>query len=287
MDSSHENGEVVDYDDSTHKVHDETPRMPETQDKQLNTPTDEQKSRITSALNNWCKSNIVASDEDADDVNERSEALAEVGMLLVFEYEKYPDAVSLRAELQDIESIIGGESIVTKFVNFLLSLQNQIKKANAIAAAKENKLRAAATAQTQPAPIPTGPSIPMQFRPAAQPVIFHPQMWQQQQPMFQTSGGFPPRQAQSYPGNMIAQAPHRRGIQKVESEYEIKKNQILGECTEHLKVLIEKASKATDPKEKAAVLELIKKVKARMESLKTEGASPPARAGVARVRPSQ
>ena len=56
---------------------------------------------------------------------------------------------------------------------------------------------------------------------------------------------------------------------KKESEFEMKKNQILAECTEHLKALIEKASKASDPKEKATILELIKKVKARMDSLKS------------------
>jgi hypothetical protein len=225
---------------------------------------DDQRTRILEALRGWCRSNITPDGDDDSEVAERSEALAEVGMLLVFEHEKYGDSSSMKAELADIESIIGGDHVVTKFINFLLSLQNQVKKAQAIAAAKEAKKSAPVPAQQTP----VGPmsSIPMHLRPAAQPVLFtkpfnpHAQPWQNQ--------GQP---HQSFPGY----SSHSIGTvtKKKESEFEMKKNQILAECTEHLKVLIEKGSKASDPKEKATILELIKKVKSRMDSLKNASGS--------------
>ena len=257
---------TVDYDDSADAqytdvrensttTHEATP----SQDK----GDEDQRNRILEALKGWCRSNITPDGEDDSDISERSEALAEVGMLLVFEYEKYQDANAMRSELSDIASIIGGEHVVTKFVNFLLSLQNQVKKAHAIAAARTAKKNVQISANQRPiVPVST---IPMHLRPAAQPVLFSkPVMAGQAWPIH-------PQQLQTMPQynqNHSMPAPRKR-----ESEFEIKRNQILAECTEHLKTLIEKASKASDPKEKATILELIMKVKGRMESLKST--SPP------------
>lgn len=236
---------------------------------------DLQRGRILEALKGWCRSNITADGSDDSDVSERSEALAEVGMLLVFEYEKYPDSNAMRAELADIESIIGGENVVTKFVNFLLSLQNQVKKSHAIAVARDAKKNA----QTQAAQRPVIPmsTIPMHLRPAAQPVLFsRPVPNGQPWPIHPQQHATLPQ----YTPNQMG-APRKR-----ETEFEIKRNQILAECTEHLKTLIEKASKASDPKEKAKILELIKKVKSRMESMKSTS-SPAHNTGAGISKPSQ
>ena len=226
---------------------------------------DDQRNRIIDALKGWCRSNITSDGDDDSEVAERSEALAEVGMLLVFEHEKYGDSSAMKAELADIESIIGGDQVVTKFINFLLSLQNQVKKAQAIAAAKEAKRNSLVPAQQ--IPLASMSSVPMHMRPAAQPVLYtkpfnpHAQSWQNQSQPHQSYS--------AYSANSMNPVPKKK-----ESEFEMKKNQILAECTEHLKLLIEKASKASDPKEKATILELIKKVKSRMDSLKTASVGP-------------
>lgn len=270
---------TVDYDESADAQYGEAQEStPSTADNSSarDGGEEEQRKRILAALNGWCTSNITADGEDDSDVSERSEALAEVGMLLVFEYEKYIDANAMRSELADIESIIGGDQVVTKFINFLLSLQNQIKKAHAIAAARDAKKNAQNNLSQRP--IISMSTVPMHLRPAAQPVLFSKPV---------TSGQSWPSHSQHHPSF----PPYTSNVmiptaRKKESEFEIRKNQILAECTEHLKALIEKASKASDPKEKATFLELIKKVKGRMDSLKSTPSSAVATPGVA-SRPPQ
>ena len=252
---------LVDYEDSVGAGISKGPNEPDIaiSEPANNSEDQDQRNRILAALKAWCGANITADDDEDGDITERSDALAEVGMLLVFEFDKYSDSSAMKSELSDIESIIGGDQVVMKFINFLLSLQNQVKKANAIAAAKEARKSAAVPNQPKPTiPIST---VPMHLRPAAQPVIFSRpvdagQPWPGVSQPHQGFANFAPHAMQATP-------------RKQESEYEVKKRQILAECTEHLKTLIEKGSKATNPQEKATILELIKKVKARMESLKS------------------
>jgi hypothetical protein len=58
-----------------------------------------------------------------------------------------------------------------------------------------------------------------------------------------------------------------------QKEKERKRKEILAECTEHLKALLERVTKSTDAAEKAKIYELIDKVKKRIDSLKE--VSPP------------
>lgn len=240
-------------------------------------PEEEEKARITRALESWCNNNI-AMDKDDPDANDRVAALAEVGLLLVFDLEKYPNADSMRSELQDIGSIIGGDLVVTRYINFILSLQNQLKKTRAQA---ERHMRQQQHMMGQfpggPFPFPhPGGMMPMMMHPSGQP-MFVPG---QQMPMFMGGHGFPMQQPmgsqQLGRGNLTFNATGEMTAVQKQREKEKKRKEILAECTEHLKALLERAMKTTDSGEKAKIYELIDKVKKRIESLKEVVPSPPA-----------
>ena len=217
----------------------------------------DEKLRITKALQSWCRNNIVmeAGDVDGDD---RVSALAEVGLLLVFEQAKYPDAPSMKIELEDIGSIIGGDDVVKKYINFILSLQNQLKKVKYQA---ERQMRHHHH-QQQP------PFQPMAHYPYQGGVMAQggPVFYQQMNPMFAH-----PMQHHAPPMNVGNRTLNTTGemtaVQK-QRERERKRKEILAECTEHMKALLERVTRSTDTTEKAKIYELIDKVKKRIDSLK-------------------
>ena len=226
-------------------------------------PEEEERARISKALESWCNNNI-SKDGNEPDVAERVSALAEVGLLLVLDLEKYNNAESMRSELEDIGSIIGGELVVTRYINFILSLQNQLKKTRALA---ERQFRQHHHMMQQ-APFAAG-----QFHPYNMPMMAHPggaTMFMQaaHHPMYIPPHGFggpPPASAR---GNMTLNATGEMTAVEKQREKERKRKEILAECTEHLKALLERVTKSTDPSEKAKIYELIDKVKNRIESLK-------------------
>lgn len=230
-------------------------------------PEEEERSRITKALESWCNNNI-AKEKDDPDVADRVAALAEVGLLLVFDLEKYNSAESMRSELEDIGSIIGGELVVTRYINFILSLQNQLKKTRAIA---ERQHRQQHMVQQMPfggahfhpmGHVPHG-MMPMMGHPGGP--MFMPGM---PHPMYMGNPAFPGPGAGLARGNMTLNATGEMTAVEKQREKERKRKEILAECTEHLKALLERVTKATDPAEKAKIYELIDKVKKRIESLK-------------------
>jgi hypothetical protein len=80
-------------------------------------------------------------------------------------------------------------------------------------------------------------------------------------------------------GNMTLNATGEMTAVEKHREKERKRKEILAECTEHLKALLERVTKSTDPNEKAKIYELIDKVKKRIESLKEATPAPaPAKA---------
>jgi hypothetical protein len=241
----------------------------------MSTPGEDEKHRIMKALESWCTNNI-AKDKDDPESDERVTALAEVGLLLVFEHEKYPNAESMRTELEDIGSIIGGEQVVTRYINFILSLQNQLKKTRM--QAERHFRQQQQQHMMQQFPGHTG----FQFPPhGMMPVMMHPggPMFVPQQGMFLSTHGFPgqvpgPHGSQhAGHGNMTLNATGEMSEVQKRKEKERKRKEILAECTEHLKALLERATKTSDPPEKAKIYELIDKVKKRIDSLKEVPAS--------------
>lgn len=233
-------------------------------------PEAEERLRISKALESWCNNNI-SKDSDDGDVAERVAALAEVGQLLVFDMEKYPNAETMRVELQDIGSIIGGDVVVTRFINFILSLQNQLKKTRAQA---ERQMRQQQMMHQAHFPPSMGHGF-QQFPAGMMPMMMHPGG----QPMFVPGGpgmfmgphGFPipaPAGSGSSRGNMTLNATGEMTAVEKQREKERKRKEILAECTEHLKALLERVTKTTDAAEKSKIYELIDKVKKRIESLK-------------------
>lgn len=232
----------------------------------------EEKIRITKALESWCRNNI-SMEKDDPDANDRIAALAEVALLLVLEYEKYPNSDSMRTELEDIGSIIGGEQVVTRYINFILSLQNQLKKTRAQA---ERSLRQqqqhmaqqfAHTSAQFPFGHPGG-MIPMMMHPGGHHPMYVPG---HQMPMYMGSHGFPVGPPQGIPpprGNLTLNATGEMTALQKQKEKERKRKEILAECTEHLKALLERVTRSTDAAEKAKIYELIDKVKKRIDSLK-------------------
>lgn len=241
------------------------------------TQEDEEKSRITRALESWCRNNI-SMEKDDPDANDRVAALAEVALLLVLEYEKYPNADSMRAELEDIGSVIGGDQVVTRYINFILSLQNQLKKTRAQA---ERNMRQQQHMNHQFVGHPgnqfafghhQGGMIPMMMHPGGQPMYIPGH----QVPMYMGPHGFPmapPQQLTQPRGNLTLNATGEMTALQKQKEKERKRKEILAECTEHLKALLERVTKSTDAAEKAKIYELIDKVKKRIDSLKE--VSPP------------
>lgn len=233
-------------------------------------PEDQERFRINKALESWCNNNI-SKDSDEGDVAERVAALAEVGQLLVFDMEKYPNAETMRGELQDIGGIIGGDLVVTRFINFILSLQNQLKKTRAQA---ERQMRQQQMMHQAHFPATMGHGF-QQFPMGMMPMMMHPGG----QPMFVPGGpgmfmgahGFPvpaPAASGSSRGNLTLNATGEMTAVEKQREKERKRKEILAECTEHLKALLERVTKTTDPAEKSKIYELIDKVKKRIESLK-------------------
>ena len=233
-------------------------------------PEDQEKLRITRALESWCRNNIGAEESDPD-AADRVAALAEVGLLLVFDLEKYPNADSMRSELQDIGSIIGGDLVVTRYINFILSLQNQLKKTRAQAERQfrqHHQMMGHFPGGPFPFPHPGG-MMPMMMHPSGH-SMFVPG---QQMPMFMGGPGFPMvqpamNQQPGGRGNMTLNATGEMTAVQKQREKERKRKEILAECTEHLKALLERATKTTDAGEKSKIYELIDKVKKRIESLK-------------------
>ena len=246
-------------------------------------PEEADRARITKALESWCRNNI-AMEKDDPDADDRVGALAEVGLLLVFEHEKYPNAESMRAELEDIGSIIGGEQVVTRYINFILSLQNQMKKTKMQAERQmrhhqqmmHNQQQFHPAAQNFPFPHPGGM---MMMHPGGGPAMFMPP-----HPMYMGPHGFPMQQMQQPPhqapprGNMTLNTTGEMTAVQKQREKERKRKEILAECTEHLKALLERTTKTTDPTEKAKIYELIDKVKKRIDSLKEAPPAQPATA---------
>jgi hypothetical protein len=272
-----EDDEVVDYGEGQS----DSPSQPATMPEQLPTqgqvqlsPEEEERARITKALESWCNNNI-AKEKDDPDLAERVSALAEVGLLLVFDLEKYNSADTMRTELEDIGSIIGGEQVVTRYINFILSLQNQLKKTRALA---ERQLRQhQQMIQQVPFAPPHFHQMPMQMmgHPGVPPMF----MQGAPHPMYMAQHGFPPQGHVPARGNMTLNATGEMTAVEKHREKERKRKEILAECTEHLKALLERVTKSTDPSEKAKIYELIDKVKKRIESLKEVAPAPvPAKA---------
>ena len=225
---------------------------------------EEERNRIAKALESWCNNNISKESEDGD-VAERVAALAEVGQLLVFDMEKYPNADSMRSELEDIGSIIGGDVVVTRFINFILSLQNQLKKTRALAERhlrQQQMMHQAQFAGAHPHGF-QGFTMPMMIQPGGQHMFVPggPGMYMGQQ-------GFPVPHGAGARGNMTLNATGEMTAVERQREKERKRKEILAECTEHLKALLERVTKTTDASDKAKIYELIDKVKKRIESLK-------------------
>lgn len=272
-----EDEDVVDYGEDEPQVPTETAptseKVPQEAQQAQMTPEEAERLRITSQLERWCRNNI-SSDKDDPEAEDRVAALAEVGLLLVLEIEKYPNADSMRTELADIGSIIGGDQIVTRYINFILSLQNQLKKNRVIA---ERQMRQQQQMMQQAFAFPHHGMMPMMIHPGG-PHMFvpHHQMY------MALNGGFPMPAAGGQPvpgqgrGNMTFSATGELTEAQKRREKERKRKEILAECTEHLKALLERVTKTTDQTEKAKIYELIDKVKKRIESLKEAPAAPPA-----------
>lgn len=240
---------------------------------------DIERSRIHAALESWCRSNVSVEEGDAEG-DDRVAALAEVGMLLVFEQEKYPDAEAMRAELEDIGSIIGGDQVVKKYINFLLSLQNQLKKSKAMAD-RQHRQHQFSRPGHQQMMYPMHPMpFPMMMHPPNPNMFGHPQMYPQ--PPFGMMGPHPPGPR----GNMTLNATGEMSAVQKQKEKERKRKEILHECTEHLKALLERVSKASSPEEKAKIFELIDKVKKRIDSLRETHPSAPAASAGSKPAPS-
>jgi hypothetical protein len=230
-------------------------------------PEEEERVKITKALESWCNNNI-AKEKDDPDVADRVAALAEVGLLLVFDLEKYNSADSMRSELEDIGSIIGGELVVTRYINFILSLQNQLKKTRAIA---ERQHRQHHMMQQMPFPgahfHPMGGHVPH----VMMPMMGHPggpMFMPGHHPMYTGNPAFAGPGHAPARGNMTLNTTGEMTAIEKQREKERKRKDILRECTDHLKALLERSTKSTDQAEKAKIFELIDKVKKRIESLK-------------------
>lgn len=233
--------------------------------------------RMTKALESWCRNNILLEKGDSD-ANERVTALAEVGLLLVFEQTKYPDAASMAVELEDIGSIIGGDVVVKKYINFILSLQNQLKKAKLQADRQQRHHHPSHGPRQQH--FHSGGHFAFPPHGGLMPMMGHPNgpMFYQQQPMFlghhpqmmplQQLAHAGPSGVGGPRGNMTLNTTGEMTAVQKQREKERKRKEILGECTEHLKALLERAGKASDQAEKAMIFDLIDKVKRRIDSLK-------------------
>ena len=271
--------DVVDYGEEQPEMTSQTPAMGGAQPSSVPvsqlSPEEEERMRITKALESWCNNNI-AKEQDDPDVADRVAALAEVGLLLVFDLEKYNSADSMRSELEDIGSIIGGDIVVTRYINFILSLQNQLKKTRAQAERQHRQHH-----MMQQMPFGPGHFHPMgQFPPGMMPMMGHPggPMFMPGAPhgMFMGNPGFPAPGPGPARGNMTLNATGEMTAVEKQREKERKRKEILAECTEHLKALLERVTKASDPAEKAKIYELIDKVKKRIESLKEATPAPAA-----------
>ncbi len=267
--------EVVDYGEeqagSLSESHVQVDQVVHSHPTPQTSPEEEEKTRVTRLLESWCKNNI-SKDSGDDDANERISTLAEVGLLLVLDFEKYNSADSMRSELEDIGSIIGGEQVVTRYINFILSLQNQLKKMRVQA---ERQLRHQQHI-IQQVPLVPGPFHPLpQFTGHGMPMLAHPGGHPHQMfgpggphPMYVGTPGFPVHPPAPARGNMTLNATGELTAVEKQREKERKRKEILAECTEHLKALLERVTKSHDPAEKAKIYELIDKVKKRIESLK-------------------
>jgi hypothetical protein len=217
---------------------------------------DGERVRIHNSLESWCRSNVTVDEGDVEG-DDRVAALAEVGMLLVFDQEKYPDATSMRAELEDIGSIIGGDQVVKKYINFLLSLQNQLKKYRIMAVRDKQHQQFVHNLQMQ------------QQHQQQQHHAHFPMMMPHPPPMYHGPFGMMMQPPPPGPrGNMTLNATGEMSVVQKQKEKERKRKEILNECTGHLKALLERVSKTTTPEEKAKIFELIDKVKKRIDSLR-------------------
>ena len=105
-------------------------------------------------------------------------------------------------------------------------------------------------------------------------MMHHPgnhHMYGHQMPMYMAPHGFPmaPPQHMGPPrGNLTLNATGEMTALQKQKEKERKRKEILAECTEHLKALLERVTKSSDAAEKAKIYELIDKVKKRIDSLK-------------------